>query len=461
MLLGWLAAFACACAPACTPGVEARSELHEPRSAGSATVFDTTRDAFSLPIPTLTSQHRASFFVGNSFFNQNWVSAPSTVSMRDGLGPLFNARSCSTCHFKDGRGAPPEPGRSPISLLVRISLPGGGDSRGAPRHDPVYGDQIQTDALPGLPHEAAIAFDYSERTGRFPDGEPYALRAPRIRLSQPGYGALPTNLETSARVAPALIGLGLLEAVPEADILTGVDPDDRNGDGISGRDNRVWDAAGGEVALGRFGWKAEQPSVRQQVAVAFQTDMGLTSSLLPDENHTPLQPVCSGRPDGGTPEVTDAVLQDVVRYSRALGVPARRNLDDPRVRRGAELFQRAGCTGCHRVSFRSGAVADLRELGGQVIHPYTDLLLHDMGEGLADHRPAFGADGREWRTAPLWGIGLVGKVSGHRFFLHDGRARGLQEAVLWHGGEASAAQQAFVRMTRGERGDLIAFIESL
>jgi CxxC motif-containing protein (DUF1111 family) len=440
---------------------DAQGELHALRSAGSATVFDTTRDAFSLPIPTLTSQHRASFFVGNSFFNQNWVSAPSTVSTRDGLGPLFNARSCSSCHFKDGRGRPPDPGRAPVSVLVRISLRGSGGLHGAPRPDPVYGDQIQTEAQSGLPREAAVAFDYSERTERFPDGESYALRTPAIRLSQLGYGSLPTDLATSARVAPAIVGLGLLEAVPEADILSHVDTGDRDGDGISGRDNRVWDASRGALALGRFGWKAEQPSVAQQVAVAFQTDMGITSSLLPDENHTPRQPACADRPGGGTPEVTDAVLEDVVRYSRALGVPARRNLDDPRVRRGAALFQRAGCTSCHRPSFQSGAVADLPELGGQIIHPYTDLLLHDMGEGLADHRPAFAADGREWRTAPLWGIGLVGKVNGHGFFLHDGRARGLEEAVLWHGGEAQAAQRAFVRMTQGQRRDLIAFIESL
>jgi CxxC motif-containing protein (DUF1111 family) len=456
-----LAASACAGALGCTPDTEGPSELHARESGGSATVFDTTRDAFSLPVPTLTTQHRASFFVGNSFFNQNWVSAPSTVDMRDGLGPLFNARSCSACHFKDGRGAPPDPGQSPIALVLRISLRGGGGPHGAPRPDPVYGDQIQTDALPGLPREAAVAIDYSERTERSPDGESYALRTPAVRLSQLGYGGLQANLETSARVAPALIGLGLLEAVPEADILSRVDAGDRDGDGISGRDNRVWDAARGDLALGRFGWKAEQPSVRQQVAVAFQTDMGITSSLLPDENHTSQQPACADRPGGGTPEVSDAILEDVGRYASTLGVPARRNLDDPRVRRGARLFQRAGCTGCHRPSLQSGAVADLPELGGQVIHPFTDLLLHDMGEGLADHRPAFAADGREWRTAPLWGIGLVGKVNGHGFFLHDGRARGLQEAVLWHGGEARAAQRAFLRMTQGERRDLIAFIESL
>jgi len=301
VLLGRIAASACALALACTPRAEGPSELLALRSAGSATVFDATRDAFSLPAPSLANQHRASFFVGNSFFNQNWVSAPSTVSMRDGLGPLFNARSCSTCHFKDGRGAPPDPGQSPVSLLVRISLPGERGPHGAPRPDRVYGDQIQTDAQSGLAREAAMTFEYSERAGRFPDGERYALRTPAIKLSQLGYGALQANLETSARVAPAMIGLGLLEAVAEADVLSRVDAGDRDGDGISGRPNRVWDASRGELALGRFGWKAEQPSVRQQVAVAFQADMGITSSLLPEENHTPLQPACADRPDQSRP----------------------------------------------------------------------------------------------------------------------------------------------------------------
>jgi CxxC motif-containing protein (DUF1111 family) len=346
-------------------------------------------------------------------------------------------------------------------VVVRISQSGDGGPHGTPRPHPVYGDQIQTEALTGLPCEAAVTFDYDERTERFADGESYALRTPRIRLSQLGYGPLETGLQTSARVAPAIIGLGLLEAVPEADILAHVDERDLDRDGISGRANRVWDVGRNRFALGRFGWKAEQPSVRQQVAAAFQSDIGITSSLLPDENHTTAQPACAERPSGGTPEVSDAILEDVVRYSRTLAVPARRNLDDPRVQRGAELFVRARCSGCHRPSLRSGRVADLPELGGQTLHPYTDLLLHDMGEGLADHRPVFAADGREWRTAPLWGIGLVGKVNDHLFFLHDGRARGLQEAVLWHGGEAQAAQHAFVRMTRAERRDLVAFLESL
>jgi CxxC motif-containing protein (DUF1111 family) len=423
-------------------------------------VFDATPDAFSLPVPTLTAAHRTAFFVGNSFFNQNWVGAPSSVSTRDGLGPLFNARSCSGCHFKDGRGHPPERDEQLVSLIVRISLAADGGENGAARPDPVYGDQLQNEALPGLPPEASLKLAYDEQPGKFPDGEPFSLRKPRLRILELGYGPLAEDLRMSLRAAPALIGVGLLEAVPEADILQRLDAADRNHDGISGRANRVWDSARGALTLGRLGWKAEQPSVRQQVAGAFAADMGLTSELVSHDACTAAQTACAERPNGGTPEVTPGIFDDVVRYSRTLAVPARRSLDDPTVQRGAALFERVGCEQCHVPALRTGA-SDLSELSGQDIHPYTDLLLHDLGEGLADHRPVFAADGREWRTAPLWGLGLVEKVNGHHDFLHDGRARGVQEAVLWHAGEGEAAKRAFMKLTHAERAALCAFVESL
>jgi CxxC motif-containing protein (DUF1111 family) len=430
-------------------------------TADSCTVFDATQDAFSQPIPTLTAAHRTAFFVGNSFFNQNWLSAPSTVATRDGLGPLFNARSCSACHFKDGRGRPPGQGEPPVSLIVRVSLAANGGEHGAPLPHPVYGDQLQTEALPGLPREAALTLEYDEQAGQFPDAEPFSLRKPRLRIAQPAYGPIVDELQTSLRVAPAMIGLGLLESVPEADILARVDARDQNHDGISGRANRVWDQTRNAFALGRFGWKAEQPSVLQQVAVAFANDMGLTTPLLAHDGCSPAQLACAQLPNGGTPEVSAAIFADVVQYARTLAVPARRSLGDREVQRGAELFARVGCERCHVPQLRTGPVSDLPELGGRDIHPYTDLLLHDLGEGLADRRAVFAADGREWRTPPLWGLGLVAKVNQHREFMHDGRARGVQEAVLWHAGEADAAKRAFMQLTHAQRAALCAFVESL
>jgi CxxC motif-containing protein (DUF1111 family) len=426
---------------------------------GATTVFDDTRNAFSFPARNLREQHRAAFFVGNSFFNDNWTSAPGSVDSRDGLGPLFNARSCSGCHFKDGRGRPPEPGGVMRTMLLRVSVPGRGP-HGAPRPDPHYGDQIQGAALPGLPAEADVVVDYDPVDGQFPDGQRFSLRRPRYRLANAGYGPPRRDLQSSARVAPAMIGLGLLEAVPDSQLEALADPEDRDGDGISGRPNQTWDVRGARLALGRFGWKAEQPSVLQQAAAAFAGDMGITSSLFPRPNHTARQPACAGRPSGGTPEVSDEILRQVALYARTLAVPARRRLDDPVVGRGQRLFAAAGCAACHRPSLHTGP-SELPELADQVIFPYTDLLLHDLGEGLSDHRPSFRAAGSEWRTAALWGLGLYPKVNGHGFLLHDGRARSVTEAVLWHEGEAARARQAFMQLPAGDRAALVAFVESL
>jgi CxxC motif-containing protein (DUF1111 family) len=433
------------------------------RSAGSATVFDATRDAFGQPMPLLSPEHRRSFFVGNSFFNQNWSSAPSSLPDRDGLGPLFNMRSCSGCHFKDGRAQPSAAGTPQRSLVMRISVAGTADD-GGPRPEPTYGAQLQPDALPGVMREADVIVHYTEQPGRFPDGTPYALRVPNYAFEQLGYAPLAAELLFSPRISPALSGAGLLEAVEESDVLAHADPEDANHDGVSGRPNRVWDVQQRRAVLGRFGWKAEQPSLRQQVARAFVDDIGITSSLFAADSCSDAQTECRERAreaSDGSPEIADTTLDSVVRYVQTLAVPARREPNDPKVRRGAVLFARAGCEACHVATFQTRAITDLPELGRMTIHPYTDLLLHDLGEALSDQRPTFAAAGREWRTPPLWSLGLISKVNGHNCLLHDGRARGVLEAVLWHGGEAASAQAAFVRMTAAERRDLITFVESL
>ena len=437
----------------------ARGEAPPPDAlaGGATTVFETGRDAFSFPAANLREEHRAAFFVGNSYFNENWVAAPASVQTRDGLGPLFNVRSCSGCHFKDGRSGPPDDGGAMRTMLLRISVPGRGP-HDAPRAHPVYGDQIQSSAISGVPPEAEVIVSFTPVSGTLADGTPFSLRRPRYALRKLGYGAVGARLLMSPRVAPAMIGLGLLEAVPVATLEALADADDRDHDGISGRLNLVWDAIAARTAPGRFGWKAEQPSVLQQAAAAFAGDMGITSALSPEDNHTSAQRACAAKPTGGHPEIADELLAKVALYARTLAVPARRRVA---AAGGAALFAGAGCAACHRPELRTGAVVDLPELADQLIHPYTDLLLHDMGPDLGDGRPAFGASGNEWRTPPLWGLGLVPAVNGHSFYLHDGRARGLEEAILWHDGEGRAARDAYARLSRSERAELLAFVSSL
>ena len=260
----------------------------------------------------------------------------------------------------------------------------------------------------------------------------------------------------SPRVAPAVFGLGLLEAVPEAEVLA-IAAAQAVGGRVSGRPNYVWDEVQGRLALGRFGWKANNPSLVQQTAGAYNGDMGITTSLFPAEACERADPACAPH----APELPDQTVADVAFYTRTLGVPARRNLDDRVALRGEVLFHETGCASCHVATIRTGALAGVPEVSNQVIHPYTDLLVHDMGPALADNRPDFRASGREWRTAPLWGIGLVETVNGHTNFLHDGRARSLLEAVLWHGGEAALAGQRVRNMSRAERAALVAFLRSL
>ncbi|OEC33937.1 CxxC motif-containing protein, DUF1111 family [Pseudomonas cuatrocienegasensis] len=443
------------------------AEPGEALAGGSTSVFKRDHNAFSLPSANLPPMRRLDFAVGNSFFRNPWVIAPSTTIARDGLGPLFNTNACQNCHIKDGRGHPPGPdARSAASMLVRLSLPAGIEhaailERLGVLPEPVYGAQLQDMAIPGVAPEGRVRVEYSLQEVEFADGSRVELRQPHLQIDQLGYGPLHPDTQFSARIAPPMIGLGLLEAIPEAAILANADPDDRNGDGISGRANRVWDDALERTVLGRFGWKAGQPTLNQQNAHAFAHDMGLTSSLVTRDNCSDSQSACRQAPHGGDPEVSDSVLASVLFYSRNLAVPARADVDSPAVLQGKNLFHQAGCAACHTPTFTTAADAAEPELANQLIRPYSDLLLHDMGPGLADQRSEFLATGREWRTPPLWGIGLTEQVNGHTQFLHDGRARNLLEAILWHGGEAEAARQQVLTFTAEERSALLAFLNSL
>lgn len=437
-------------------------------SGGKTTVFNTTHNAFSLPSANMPLSRKLDFSVGNSFFRNPWVIAPATTTARDGLGPIFNTNGCQNCHIKDGRGHPPATTTdNAVSLLVRLSIPAKTPAqkqqliRSGVIPEPTYGGQLQDFAVPGVPEEGKINIEYTPITVQFSDGEKVTLQKPTLSITKLNYGSMQKDTLFSARVAPPMIGLGLLEAIAEKDILKNADPKDRNQDGISGKANQVWDQATQKTRLGRFGWKAGQPSLMQQNAAAFNGDLGITSNLFPSTDCTTKQTACQQAATGGKPEIEDKILKFVEFYSQNLAVPARRNVNSPLVKKGEQLFQQAQCNRCHITSFNTPILNDQPEQSNQLIHPYTDLLLHDMGEGLADNRPEFQATGNEWRTPPLWGIGLTQAVNGHTNFLHDGRARNLMEAILWHGGEAEAAKQRVLTMNKQDRNALVAFLNSL
>lgn len=459
-------------AVACSGGTGGRSVDDGPTPAdlaaqgGDATVENEGSMAFAQPVPGLSGEQDRTFAVGNNFFNDNWVTAPSSTAARDGLGPLFNAQSCSSCHFHDGRARPPsDPDDPERGLLLRLSVPasgGSGSGSGDPGPHPTLGDQLQDRAIRGIPPEGEIEITTVERTGRFGDGTRYTLAEPRYEIVGPDGSRLPgtEDVQVSPRIAPAIFGVGLLENVPEDAVLAREDPDDEDGDGISGRANRVADPSGDGTVLGRFGWKAGVPTVEDQNARALQGDIGITSTLRPDQPCTRSEASCRAAPAGGDPEIEDERLDQITFYTRTLAVPARREVGATSTTRGQDLFDEVGCASCHVAELRTGP-SDIEALDEQVIRPYTDLLLHDMGPGLADDRPDGEATGREWRTAPLWGIGLVETVNDHTRFLHDGRARDLTEAVLWHGGEAADARRRFAELPAADREAVIAFLESL
>ena len=428
---------------------------------GETTVVSTNRNSFALPARNISRLERRTFEIGDSFFTQNWVTAPASTEARDGLGPTFNAQSCSSCHTLDGRAQPPQDADDPErGLLFRLSIPGVDPTTGGPIPDPVYAGQLQDRAILTVPPEGRFVINYREVPGAYEDGTAYTLLEPEYSFADLAFGPMHAEVMFSPRIAPAVFGMGLLEAIPEAAILAAADPDDADGDGISGRANLVWDARRGDAALGRFGWKANVPTVEQQIAGAFHGDIGITSPLFESQNCPAQQTDCRAAPNGGAPEIPEERLAKVVFYNQTLAVPAMRDVDDPQVAKGAELFVQAGCAACHTPIHTTGQ-HPVPALTGQIIFPYTDLLLHDMGDGLADGRPDFLADGREWRTPPLWGIGLIENVNNHTRLLHDGRARNIAEAILWHDGEGLAAREEFRKMSREEREALLRFLESL
>ncbi|MFN4282195.1 MAG: di-heme oxidoredictase family protein [Alphaproteobacteria bacterium] len=454
----------------------AKAEPYEANQGGGATVRKPVNlSIFSHPSGNMSFERQLEFKVGDGIFRKLWVSSPSSTNSSDGLGPLFNSRSCQGCHLKDGRGAPPTAGETAVSMFLRLSVPPktAAEREALATHratvipDPVYGSQLQNFAVQGHEPEGQMVIGYEEVPVKLADGEIVSLRKPSYSVAELAYGPMAADVMLSPRVTPQMIGVGLLEAIDEKDILAAADPDDKNGDGISGKPNIVWSAEFQKPMLGRLGWKAGEPTVKQQVAHAFLGDIGLSSALSPTPGGecTEAQKACREAPNGDDDdekvEVTAQMMDLVVFYSRNLGVPARRKVGDKQVLAGKKLFYESGCAACHRPKYVTRDIEGQPEQSGQLIWPYTDLLLHDMGEGLADHRPEGEASGREWRTPPLWGIGLTETVSGHTQFLHDGRARNLLEAILWHGDEAEPAKNRVTRMSKAERAALLAFLNSL
>jgi CxxC motif-containing protein (DUF1111 family) len=426
-----------------------------PLAGGETTVFNRTSSAYEQPAKGLTEAQLKQHRQGDLAFDAVFVTAPAQVN--PGLGPFFNNTSCGGCHLRDGRGLP-EKGQ----LLVRVSDTNANGSKSpvdsAQFHaetphstentPPVsgLGNQIQDGAIFGQMPEANVEIQWQETEGKYGDGMPYKLRSPDAKISLPDGKAIVQNVLTSLRIPPPVFGLGLLEAVPEKTIRALADPEDANRDGISGRPNEVWDASKKSLVLGRFGLKANNPNLLQQTASAYVNDMGITNPLFPDKD--------------GAIDLDRKTLVDNVFYVQTLGVPARTLLEDSQVKHGEKLFTKANCASCHITELKTGDYP-VKAIANQTIHPYTDLLLHDMGEGLADGRPDFQASGKEWRTSSLWGIGLTHTVLPYSGYLHDGRARTLEEAILWHGGEAQPSQEAFKKMSQSDRAALLRFLNSL
>lgn len=405
------------------------------------TVFDRTSHAYSFPMPGLNAEELDHHALGDVSFESIFVIGPAPVN--PGLGPAYNHNSCIQCHQRDGRGLV-NFGPANSSALVRISLAGTPDANQSGIPVPGLGLQLQDHAVFGYQSEGRVELSWIDVPISYNDGTQVMLRKPSIALFDANDAPL-NNVQTSLRVGPAVFGLGLLAAVPAEDIEASADPNDDDGDGISGRVNLVWDVERGQLMPGRFGLKANAPNLRQQAAGAYAEDMGVSNSLFPATD--------------GHNELPDDTLDSTVFYLTSLAVPQHAKLSAG-AKRGKALFSAMGCEGCHSPVLQTGP-SDILALDRQTFAPYTDLLIHDMGEGLADGRGDFAATGSEWRTAPLWGLGLVRTVLLNANYLHDGRARSVEEAILWHGGEAAAAQGRFRAASKQDRNDLLEFLRHL
>ncbi len=428
---------------------------------GEPAVDETTLPVvFAEPFASVDGELLDQFLEGQSLFNVVWTPAGEGDPATDGLGPLFNASSCADCHLATGRRqVPPDGELTDAGLVVRLSVPQIDPITGAPAPEPVYGDQLQDLGVSGLEGEGRIFTNYVVQAGSYPDGTPFEILWPTVNVRGPTQGPLTPLVQFSARIGAQLIGTGFIEAIPEETILALADPGDANGDGISGRPNFVWNSVTESIEFGRFGWKSNVATLEQQIAQAFRGDIGITSPIIPQQSCSPAQTECLEAAGDDEFEVTQDQLDAIATYLRLLAVPPTRTEGNPEAEAGQERFREFGCASCHTESLTTGP-SDIPELSEQTVFLYSDLLLHDLGFDMSDDRPDFQASPLEWRTPPLWGLGLI-PVENDRGFLHDGRARTLEEAILWHGGEGAVSRANFLRADVEARNELLEFLRSL
>lgn len=423
-------------------------------SGGETTVYITSSNAFSTPAANLFGSELAMHLDGDFQFESAFVTAPAEIN--GGIGPIFNNTSCVSCHPKDGRAPFPKNINALSGFFLRASLPGIATD-GGPVPVPNFGLQIQNQANFGFDAEAKFQVTYTPIIETLADGTKITLQKPTYSLVD-SYMSIPSNIMLSPRLAAPVFGLGLLEAITEADILMHEDINDDDGDGISGKANYVFDFVTSSTKIGRFGWKANTATVLEQCAGAYNGDMGITNHIFDKE--TGYGQTNGSDAYGDVLEVSEAILNEIAFYCKTLGVPAARDMDKPSVIRGSQLFEQMKCAKCHIPKMTSGYDA-IAAVSNQTFFPYTDMLLHDMGDDLADNRPDYLANGNEWKTRPLWGIGLTQIVNGHTDFLHDGRAKTITEAILWHGGEALNSKNEFKKLSTKDRMDLLEFLNAI
>ncbi len=467
ILLPFLVSIAClssCCCPEPSPKLEEKLDGYEegeelPIGKFSSGVYNA--QAFGNILPYLSTDQRADFGIGDRLFMK-------TFSPQLGLGPRFNARACSNCHFRDGRGKPlngstdsdPDFSRG---FLIRLSVKGE-NSDGAPQDVKEYGGQLQDRGLKGFGAEAKVSVTYEKITRTYADGTIVELEKPIYTFYDEKFGSL-EGVMTSPRVGTQTIGFGFLDALTEDQILKNADEQDLDKDGISGRANYVWNVRAQKKTIGKFGWKANAPTLEQQIAGALNGDMGITTSIFPKEScnikKTEASDIQNDGISNGKIEFSDVKLTQITAYQATLSVPIRKKARHKNVLQGKALFHKMKCIKCHAVGFKVKKYDLVPQIAGTVVNPYSDLLLHDMGEDLADNRPDNLANGKEWRTQPLWGISMIKTVNGHTRLLHDGRAKNIEEAILWHGGEAENSRKEFMNLTKKERDKVIAFVNSL
>ena len=438
-----------------------KAERSEALTGGAGTIENTGKNAYSQHLTTLSFEDRQNFLIGNGFFRKLWIAAPSSTISSDGLGPIYNARACQSCHIKDGRGHLPET-EKPLSLVVKI-----GEYKNLNLiPDQIYGKQFQFFAIPGMSAEVQGNIIKEEYITNLNNN--YNLHSKKVDfdIQSLNFGDIKTKNSMSLRISPQVYGVGLIDSIEESDILVKSDENDLDGDGISGIARIVKDEQGKD-RVGRFGIRASTPNLTVQSGVAFMHDMGISNPVGKNAygDCTKKQKDCfkftTGINKNDKVEVSEEILEKVVFYLSSLSPPKRRNVNDKDVLRGKEIFYESKCTSCHTPKYVTSKNAKFDFLKFQLIWPYSDFLLHDMGDNLADKNLEGKITNREWKTPALWGIGLAKKVNSRATFLHDGRAETILEAILLHGGEASYSIEYLLQNHKNELQELLKFVESL